>query len=110
MARLILAALMAAMLFTTPGLAGESAVIFGSVSTDGTPLPGALITAIGESTYTSRNVTTDERGIYVIDKLPEDEYMIRALAQPEGVYEPGEANVFVVGDKEVNFTLEKTAR
>jgi hypothetical protein len=35
--------------------------------------------------------------------------MIRALAQPEGVYAPGEANVFV-GEgtkKEVNFSLKK---
>jgi len=98
-----------ALFLAVPAMAEDTAIIYGAVSANGTPLAATLITAIGEATYTSRNAVTDDRGVYLMENLPRDEYMIRALAQPEGVYAPGEANVFV-GEgtkKEVNFSLKK---
>ncbi len=93
-----------------PVIAGSgTSIIYGAVNDNGNPLANALITVIGEATYTSQSVTTDERGIYVIEKLPADEYIVRALAKPDGVYKPGEKNIFLGKGKEreVNFSMQK---
>jgi len=98
-----------ALLLAVPALAGGTSIIYGAVNDNGAPLENALVTIIGEATYTSKSVTTDSRGIYVIEGLPADEYIVRALAKPDGIYKPGERNIFLGKgkEKEVNFSMKK---
>lgn len=96
--------------FATPTQAGEgTSTLYGIVTYNGDVIPNALITVIGEMTYTSKSVRTNEKGVYIADKLPADEYLIRAIAEPGGVYKPMEKNVFLwrKTTKEVHFKLEK---
>lgn len=109
MPKKILAALAIILLLATLALAREgSRVIYGAVSDNGQPVVGARVTAIGEATYTSRNVLTDDQGVYLLEKLPKDEYMIQVLGPENGVYVPAERNVILDHDKkEVNFKLKR---
>jgi len=86
-----------------------TSTIYGAVHDNNTPLVGAEITIIGEATYTRRSTFTNENGVYFINKLPADEYIIRAIPQPEGIYKDGVANTVVKKgkEKEVNFPLKK---
>ena len=105
-----LAAILCIMLTAGTALAGSgTSTLFGAVHDNNTPLIGAEITVIGEATYTSRSTFTNEKGIYMIDKLPADEYIIRAIPQPEGIYKDGSANIFLGKnkEKEVNFPMKK---
>jgi len=98
------------LLFAAPTSAREgTSTLYGVVNDNGQPLVGALVTIIGETSYTNKSVTTNEKGVYILDKLPVDEYIIRALAQPNGIYKPSEKNVFLwrKTTKEVNFSMEK---
>ncbi|MBI9078896.1 MAG: carboxypeptidase regulatory-like domain-containing protein [Pseudodesulfovibrio sp.] len=92
-----------------PVLAGGTSIIYGAVDFNGVPMENALVTVIGEATYTSKSVVTDSRGIYVIEGLSADEYIVRALAKPDGTYKPGEKNIFLGKGKkkEVNFSMKK---
>ncbi len=101
--------LVALLLLATVASAREGThVIYGAVNDNGQAVAGARVTTIGESTYTSRNVVTDEHGIYIIEKLPADEYLIRVLGPEPDIYKPGERNVFLNQDKkEVNFELKR---
>lgn len=92
-----------------PAQAGKTAILYGVVTDNGTPLAGTLVNITGEATYTSRAATTNKDGVYVFDTLPADEYLVRVIPQPEGVYKDGEANVFVSGgeEKKVDFTLKR---
>ena len=96
MLRKTILSLILVLLMAVPALArtGDS-TLYGVVSYNGAPLAGALVTIIGETSYTNKSVNTNERGVYILDKLPMDEYIIRALARPEGIYKPGEKNVFL---------------
>lgn len=96
---------------SSQAFADSSAILYGAVTHNGQPLPGTLVTVVGEATYTSKTVMTNENGVYVIDKLKADEYIVRALAQPDGVYSPAEQNVFLENgkEKEVNFSMKKTS-
>lgn len=86
-----------------------SSTIFGAVHDNNTPLIGAEITIIGEATYTSGSTYTNENGVYFFRELPADEYIVRAIPQPVGVYKDGTANVLVEEgkEKEVNFPMKK---
>ena len=98
------------LILATPAMAKDgTATIYGAVNDHGAPLVGALITIIGEATYHSGSTTTNERGVYFFQHLPADEYILRAIPQPAGVYKDGAANVFVGKgkEKEVNFNLKK---
>lgn len=100
------------LLLSTTALAKQgTATLYGVVNdaADGSPLVNTLITIIGESTYHSGSTTTDEKGVYFFTQLPADEYIIKAIPQPNGVYKDGTANVFVGEgkEKEVVFTLKK---
>lgn len=101
--------LVALLLLATVASAREGTrIIYGAVNDNGQAVAGAKVTAIGESTYTSRNVVTNEHGIYIIEKLPADEYIIRVLGPVKGVYKPGERNVLLNHNKkEVNFELKR---
>lgn len=110
MLRKTILSLIMIMLVAVPVFAGKGqSTLYGVVSNNGAPLEGALVTVIGETSYTNKSVTTNEHGVYIADKLPMDEYIIRVLAQPDGVYKPQEKNVFLwkKKTKEVNFSMEK---
>lgn len=97
------------LLLATPALAEKDSTLYGVVSDNGAPLMGTVITIIGTASYTSASTTTDENGAYSLGKLPRDEYIVRAIPQPAGIYKDGAANVFL-GEgkkKEVNFSMEK---
>jgi hypothetical protein len=82
-------------------------IIYGAVNCYGRPVAGARVTAVGTSTYTSRNVVANERGIYIVSGLPADEYIVRALGPKSGMFRPGHRNVFLRKNKaEVNFELK----
>lgn len=98
------------LLLAIPAMAGEGgSTIYGVVTFDNAPLTGAMVTVIGELSYTQKTVFTNEKGVYIADKLPADEYIVRALGQPDGVYKPYEKNVFLwrKSTKEVNFPMKK---
>lgn len=68
------------LLLTFPAEAGMgTSILYGAVHDHEIPIEGATVGVIGEATYTSRSVKTSERGIYIIDDLPSDEYLIRAF-------------------------------
>ncbi len=89
--------------------AGGKSAIVGVVKVDGVPLSGVNITIIGEATYTNASTTTNATGTYFFTNLPEDEYIIQAIAQPSGIYKPGTHNIFLGKheEKEINFSLKK---
>ncbi|MDC0336515.1 carboxypeptidase-like regulatory domain-containing protein [Pseudodesulfovibrio sp.] len=107
--KIILIAMLTLFAATTVLAAEGTSTLYGAVNDNGQPLANSLVTIIGESSYHSGSTTTNERGVYVFDKLPADEYIIRAIPQPAGVYKDGAANVFVGKGKkkEVNFSMEK---
>ena len=110
MPRKIILSIILVLLLAFPALARTgSATIYGVVNYNGAPLVGALVTVIGETSYTNKSVSTNGKGVYILDKLPMDEYIIRVLGQPDGVYKPNEKNVFLwhKKTKEVNFSMEK---
>ena len=82
-------------------------IIYGAVNCYGHAVDGARVTAVGTSTYTSRNVVANERGIYIISGLPADEYIVRAMGPKSGMFKPGHRNIFLRKKKaEVNFELK----
>lgn len=107
--RKMILALFMVLLFAAPTQAGNTSAIFGAVKTDGAPLANVTITIIGEATYHSGSTVTDEKGVYFFTNLPSDEYIVRAIAQPSGVYKPGFHNIILKRnvEKEVNFSLKK---
>ena len=111
MLRKTVLSLILVLLLAVPALAARtgSSTIYGTVNYNGAPLVGALVTIIGESSYTNKSVNTNDNGVYIIDKLPMDEYIIRVLGQPDGIYKPNEKNAFLwhKKTKEVNFSMEK---
>ncbi len=86
-----------------------TATLYGIVDHNNTPLGNTVVSVIGEATYTSRSAITNENGVYVIEGLLADEYIIHAVPMPEGVYRDGVSNVVVENgkEKEVNFSLQK---
>jgi hypothetical protein len=110
MLRKIMIPLFLILFMAAPALARTgNSTLYGVVTYNGTPLAGALVTIIGETSYTNKSVNTNEKGVYILDNLPTDEYIIRALGQPDGIYKPNEKNVFLWRKKakEVNFSMEK---
>lgn len=81
--------------------------LFGAVSCAGQPVAGARITVTGTSSYSMRTVAANDRGVYIVDKLPMDEYIIRALGPKPDMFRPGQRNVMLLQQqREVNFELK----
>ena len=81
--------------------------LYGAITCYGQPVAGARVTVTGTSTYTTRNVVTNDKGVYVVGKLPMDEYVIRALGPKPGMFKPGHANVMLVKkQREVSLRLK----
>lgn len=97
------------LLLITPAFAAGSATLYGAVNDNGQALAGAMVTIIGEASYTSKTVATNDQGIYLINNLPADEYIIRVIGSPDGMYKTAEKNVFLGPgkEKEVNFSMKK---
>lgn len=97
------------LLLTFPAEAGMgTSILYGAVHDHEIPIEGATVGVIGEATYTSRSVKTSERGIYIIDDLPSDEYLIRAFKKNKP-YHISIRNVFLGKNKnkEVNFAMKR---
>jgi len=110
MLRNILFALALALLMAAPALAAEgTGTIYGVVECQGTVIPDALVTAVGDASFTSRSVRTNDKGVYIIDKLPADEYIVETFGAPKGAYKPSQRNVFLwrKTTKEINFKLDR---
>lgn len=97
------------LLMASPAFGEATAMIFGAINHNGVAVPGATVTIIGEATYTSRSVVTNEHGIYIIDDLKADEYIIHAIGNPEASYKTAVRNILLRNGihKEINFELEK---
>lgn len=97
------------LLLAFPARAGlGTSILYGAVHDNTIPIQGATVAVIGETSYTSRTVKTSERGIYIIDDLPADEYMIRAFKK-KSPYHVKIRNIFLGKNKnrEVNFAMKR---
>ncbi|MDD3311867.1 carboxypeptidase-like regulatory domain-containing protein [Pseudodesulfovibrio sp.] len=105
----LLPVLLLALLLAADAVAREGThLLFGTVSCDGQPVVGAQVTVTGLSSYASRSVLTDSRGIYMAGKLPTDEYLIQVVGPELGVFLPARSNIFVRKDRnELNFKLKR---
>jgi len=81
-------------------------ILYGVVTCAGQPVAGARINVTGESSYVTHSVVANDRGVFVVGKLPMDEYVIRAMGPKPGMFKPGQRNVMLLQQKrEVNFEL-----
>jgi len=95
------------MLLVSSTAAREGArTIFGVVTCAGQPVAGARVTVTGGATYTTRTAVSNAQGVYVVNKLPVDEYIIRVQGPKPGMFKPGHGNVVLAQQqRQVNFSL-----
>jgi len=106
--RIALALLLVLLLAVGAAAREGTHLLFGTVSCDGQAVVGARVTVTGLSSYASRSVLTDDRGIYMAEKLPTDEYLIQVVGPELGEFLPARSNVFVgKARNEVNFKLKR---
>ncbi|WP_419784946.1 carboxypeptidase-like regulatory domain-containing protein [Pseudodesulfovibrio sp.] len=101
-------AIILVLLFATATAARKGThVLYGTVKCAGLPVIGAQVSLTGNATYTTRTVMTNKQGVYMADKLPMDQYIIRVLGPNPDMFKPSHANIILAKrQRQLDFELK----